>query len=188
MAARGHPALIRTIRDGVSLIEQDGPHLTMMTVIPPKQGAPDRLAALLQQAFRHDTRVSPSLIRLVKPVEKQSRLDRTARRANVEGAYVSPGGSLASHTILVVDDVVTTGATLSQAAHQLEQRGASVVRLALGIDQHLVTDDTLQLSCTRGQCDGHMTLKLNSSTFKPFWGCTNGRQGCRETLDYVSGL
>ncbi len=181
-------ALIRIMRASVAIMEHDTSHFTMMTSIPPKRGSPDRLGALLRQSFPDDKRVNPALIRIAKPIEKQSRLGRTARRDNVKDAYVPTSASLADHNILVVDDVVTSGATLSEVAIQLAQRGASVACLALGVDQHLVPDSKLQLPCLCGTCDGHMIVRLSRTTFRPFWGCTNWHQGCRETLDYVSGL
>lgn len=57
----------------------------------------------------------------------QFTLDRLARRGNVEGAFrVVAGGSpaVAGRWIILVDDVVTTGATLSACATALRDAGA----------------------------------------------------------------
>ena len=59
--------------------------------------------------------------------------DDSARLANVQGAYqLLPGLDLSGQTVVLVDDVVTTGATLSQCAALLKEAGAArVVALTL---------------------------------------------------------
>lgn len=55
------------------------------------------------------------------------------RRRNVKGVYaVLPEADLGGKTILLVDDIVTTGATLSEAASVLQKAGAaSIIGLTL---------------------------------------------------------
>ncbi len=58
----------------------------------------------------------------------QSALDRRARQRNLRGAfYVEPGRreALAGQTLALVDDVMTTGATLAAAAQVLRRAGAA---------------------------------------------------------------
>lgn len=63
----------------------------------------------------------------------QSRIeDDSARLANVQRAYrLLPGVDLPGQTVVLVDDVVTTGATLSQCASLLRQAERPVVALTL---------------------------------------------------------
>ncbi len=58
----------------------------------------------------------------------QVRLDRTARRENVRGAFVASRGSLRGLRLALIDDVATTGATLGAAAAAARAAGALSVR------------------------------------------------------------
>ena len=64
----------------------------------------------------------------VKKTKRQSSLSARERRANVLGAYVSSDpGSVRGKRILLVDDVITTGSTMSEAARILRMDGADKI-------------------------------------------------------------
>ncbi len=56
----------------------------------------------------------------------QTRLPWKQRRKNIRGAFVVEGGVAGRH-VAVVDDVLTTGATLSELARNLKRAGAATV-------------------------------------------------------------
>jgi ComF family protein len=67
------------------------------------------------------------LLTRVRETAPQSRLDAAARRRNLRGAFtVRPGIALPAHVALI-DDVMTTGATLHAAADALRRAGVARV-------------------------------------------------------------
>ncbi len=62
-----------------------------------------------------------------KETRSQVGLDSPARAENVKGAFEWLGGQLEESSLLLVDDVCTTGATLSECAKVLKKAGAGPV-------------------------------------------------------------
>lgn len=67
-------------------------------------------------------------VRRVVATRTQTRLNRQERADNMRGAFAPfPGRPLAGKRVVLVDDVLTTGATTSACAKALRQAGASEV-------------------------------------------------------------
>lgn len=81
----------------------------------------DGRAALVSHALERIRRTTP-----------QTRLSRAERLRNLEGAFCVTDPALVQNThVYLIDDVTTTGSTLTQAASALKRAGADVSLIAL---------------------------------------------------------
>jgi ComF family protein len=85
-------------------------------------------AAMLESTHRprRAPKVMARALRRVRDTAPQSSLDLAARAGNLEGCFVAPQ-RLDGLTIALVDDVMTTGSTLAEAARALRRAGAAAV-------------------------------------------------------------
>ena len=77
-----------------------------------------------------DAQLAPDLLRKPRATPSQGGLDRAERRQNLANAFrLSPGAqkSVAGRSVVLIDDVLTTGSTLSACAETLKKSGASCV-------------------------------------------------------------
>jgi ComF family protein len=86
----------------------------------------ERLARSLSRAT--GVPVGRKLIARVKQTPTQTRFSRTERAHNMQGAFrYLPSSSLPGSRILLIDDVLTTGATANACAKALMDNGAALV-------------------------------------------------------------
>ncbi len=72
--------------------------------------------------------VHQNLVKRIRATATQTRLTRKERAKNIKGAFTVPAPEeVIGKTILLVDDVYTTGATLNECASVLKSAGAEAV-------------------------------------------------------------
>jgi predicted amidophosphoribosyltransferase len=112
------------------------PAADVITYIPPdgdrslKRGHQPAAALARELAAYWQLDAAPLLDR-TRPIGRQTGLTRVERRRNVRGAFVGSGEALggARRTVVLVDDVYTTGATAAAAASALRAAGARTVHV-----------------------------------------------------------
>jgi ComF family protein len=104
-------------------------------------------AALLASAVAWElgAPLSARALRRTRATAQQARLDRERRRDNVAGAFsVHAPGGVRGRRVVLVDDVTTTGSTLTACAGALVEAGAATVTalvVAQADREEDVTDD-----------------------------------------------
>lgn len=103
---------------------------------------PSSRAATRTRGYDHARRLATRAARLLgvpavrgvdlaRPVTDQSRLSAAQRVANLAGAFAADPRRVAGRRVVVLDDVMTTGASLTEAARALRAAEASVVGAAV---------------------------------------------------------
>jgi predicted amidophosphoribosyltransferase len=130
----GRTALVRGLAPALgaalACVESSNPGVAVLVPMPTSRAAYRRRGfrvpeLLLRRAGRRGTR----LLRHARRTGDQRGLGRDARRRNVEGSLVARG-DLSGVRVVLVDDVVTTGASLAEATRALRSAGAEVVGAA----------------------------------------------------------
>ncbi|MFZ5634570.1 MAG: phosphoribosyltransferase family protein [Bacillota bacterium] len=112
------------------------PHFIKVQVIAAVPLSPERLR---QRGFNQSELLAAGmaekmavpllpLLRKVRETPSQTGLSRAGREANLVGAFqLSDPGAVRGKTVLLVDDVITTGSTLNVASETLIRGGAAAV-------------------------------------------------------------
>lgn len=133
-AGRSHYAPTYAALMAVAAGEQLREHFDALSYVPLskkrlRQRGYDQARLLAEELGTHFGMEVETLLVKVRDVPAQSSLKTAAeRRANISGCYaVAEGGGVEGRRILLVDDILTTGATLSEAARVLRLAGAGEV-------------------------------------------------------------
>jgi competence protein ComFC len=85
-------------------------------------------ASLLARIMSQETGISQQrTLKRIKNTRTQTRLDAEQRQQNVRNAFVVDRNGVADKKVILVDDVLTTGATMNECARALKENGAREV-------------------------------------------------------------
>lgn len=130
---QGRTALIRELAPALAAAlahAAGGEHDLVAVPVPTTRAALRRRGFRVVELLARRAGVAPQrLLRPARRVADQRRLGRDERRANVTGSLRATDA--AGLRVVIVDDVVTTGATLDEAARALAAAGARVVGAAV---------------------------------------------------------
>ncbi|MBQ7209101.1 MAG: YraN family protein [Lentisphaeria bacterium] len=132
----GHPELARPLgRLGADAVSEAGFAPDLVTAVPmhwlrKALRSYDQAALFGESAARYLHVPFRVLLKRTRLGRRQATLGRTARLKNLRGAFVCVSPErVAGKKILLVDDVYTTGSTLTAAAKELVKAGAAAVFL-----------------------------------------------------------
>ncbi len=75
-------------------------------------------------AYKYDVRIDTRLLARTRPTASQHKLGKQERKQNVEGAFQAKRKYAEGAHVILVDDLLTSGATLSSCAGTLMDNGA----------------------------------------------------------------
>ncbi len=85
-------------------------------------------AALLSEIISQECNIQVNnIIKRIENTKSQTKLDEQARKKNVFNAFALKSNGIEDKTVLLVDDVITTGATINECARVLKDAGAKDV-------------------------------------------------------------
>ncbi len=85
-------------------------------------------AALLSEIISQECSIKMNnILKRIKNTKSQTKLKEEKRRKNVLNAFVLQNNGIKDKIVLLVDDVMTTGATINECARVLKNAGAEKV-------------------------------------------------------------
>ncbi len=85
-------------------------------------------AALLSEIISQECNIQVNnIIKRIENTKSQTKLDEQTRRKNVSDAFALTSNGIKDKTFLLIDDVITTGATINECARVLKDAGAKEV-------------------------------------------------------------
>lgn len=114
----------------------------------------------------------------------QKNLNQLERQMNVEDVFRYEG-NLQGKNIVIIDDIISTGATISSCIRELKKHGVNqvfVVVLAVNqLEGNYWSSEVAQVDCP--DCGSRMRLLINGREKKFFYSCMR----CNKTLNFFEG-
>lgn len=172
----------------VDYLKKTDPNI-ILSRVPPRKGKKDRFADIVTDISNMLSiqDVSNTLICEVDyPTHKT--LGTEDRYDNVKGVFKTQHQDLfkGKHVVLI-DDVLTSGATIYECAKVYYLCGAKkVTAIVLALNQ-FADEFSIDYKCK--SCGGNMSIKINNKQNSTFFGCSNFYvSGCRYSINFEEGL
>lgn len=168
-------------------------HIDILTYIPLKPhdiatNRFDRFANLQLKSNSQDHMKLQSVLICHKDFSQKGN-DLFVRRESVQDAF-SVTVDVRGKSIIIIDDVYSTGSTITEAVKTLYESGAKkVIAVLLSVNQ--MTESFLRYqNLTCPICGNEMTLRMNNQTGKLFFGCKeyNLHPKISKTISIEEGL
>lgn len=185
--------LEHVIRKAPEFAFDDGAPFDIVTVVPGKAGRDPRLERLLETIAKRfagtldSPRFIPDVFFFIEDAVSQKSLNRYERSMESKRALhlnQSYSAQLAGKRILVIDDVITTGATIGRTRQLALDAGAShVLAAAVAKTVSIAKEERSCAVCRRAM------RVVSSKTHGAFWSCTGYGAAiapCTHTEDLVS--
>lgn len=154
-----------------------------------KEGKFDRFNNLKLIGLKKENMQLDTFLRCIKDFSQKGN-DLYVRREIVKGAF-EVIKDVENKTIVIIDDVFSTGSTILEAVKILYESGAKkVIAVLLSVNQ--LTESSIKyknLKCNI--CGSNMKLRMNKSSGQLFFGCENYQEhenGKSSTIDLLSGM
>ncbi len=104
---------------------------TLLVPVPSRRGSGRSDQALLLAQALADVWALPvgTVLRRRRVVPAQAGAPRSQRLRQVRGAFTAGAGRIGGRSVLLVDDVLSTGATVDACSRALKRAGATTVRV-----------------------------------------------------------
>ena len=140
--------------------------------------AAEALAVLRKQMPGWHLALAPSTLIRLRATDNQAGLTTRQRRLNVRGAFhVSDPSMVVARHVLLIDDILTTGATARAASRALLQAGAESVwvvtlararRVDHAFDRSFVASEAAETSTAFAAVAGHQHATMNAQNQPSF--------------------
>ncbi len=120
-------------RNLITLLYKTNWHIDLISPVPlsiarqAERGYNQAALLSIPVALGLQIRYSPNALRKVRDTQSQVGLSLHQRRENIQGAFWADPKSVKGKKVLVIDDVITSGATLNECASSLFAAGAAAV-------------------------------------------------------------